>query len=91
MCLALACCKGRAKSVHLQSVMLKLASLSLASGCRLRVRWVPSERNPSDRLSRGHLGWFSGFRAARRLPPEGDAAGRAWEGKGAGQGTARDA
>eukprot|EP00959_Pyramimonas_sp_CCMP1952_P072351 1511060-Pyramimonas_sp.AAC.1 len=49
-CLALACCKGRAKSVHLQSVMLKLASLLLASGCRLHVRWVPSGRNPSDRL-----------------------------------------
>eukprot|EP00972_Heterocapsa_arctica_P058014 8558912-Heterocapsa_arctica.AAC.1 len=46
---------GRANSAHLKPELRRGAALLLASDCRLAVRWVPSERSPSDPLSRGKL------------------------------------
>eukprot|EP00959_Pyramimonas_sp_CCMP1952_P396147 8300308-Pyramimonas_sp.AAC.1 len=60
--LALACAKGRARSRHLRSCLNQLCALSLATGSKLLVRWIASERNPADGLSRGKLGWFTGHR-----------------------------
>ncbi|CAK0845134.1 unnamed protein product, partial [Prorocentrum cordatum] len=62
--------KGRARSKHLQSTLRKICALSVATGSTLAVRWIPSEANPSDALSRGRAGWFSGSRPAP-LPPGG--------------------
>eukprot|EP00959_Pyramimonas_sp_CCMP1952_P458512 9476756-Pyramimonas_sp.AAC.1 len=61
--LVLAAGKGRAKSVHLRQCLYRICALSLATGSRLAVRWVPSELNPADPVSRGEVGWFSGARS----------------------------
>jgi len=57
--LAMAMAKGRAKSPLLTRVLLKMAALSLASGTRAVVRWIPSEFNAADDPSRGKAGFFA--------------------------------
>ena len=47
--LALAAAKGRAGSRHLRQPLREIASLCLASHCRLVVRWIPSEWNIADK------------------------------------------
>ena len=49
--LALAATKGRAGSRHLRQPLREIASLCLASHCRLVVRWIPSEWNIADKPS----------------------------------------
>eukprot|EP00959_Pyramimonas_sp_CCMP1952_P215922 4516358-Pyramimonas_sp.AAC.1 len=51
--LALSCATSRARSKHLRSCLNQLCSLSLATGSRLSVRWVASERSPPGALPRG--------------------------------------
>eukprot|EP00959_Pyramimonas_sp_CCMP1952_P037185 777935-Pyramimonas_sp.AAC.1 len=65
LCLAVA--KGRASSAYLLP-LLKICMMSLATGTRLHCRWIPSERNPADALSRGRRTWFSDS-DARAAPP----------------------
>eukprot|EP00959_Pyramimonas_sp_CCMP1952_P285899 5977989-Pyramimonas_sp.AAC.1 len=60
--LALGVAKGRAQSVNLRRSLGRFCALSVATGPRLHVRWVASERNPCDAVSRGRHGWFSGRR-----------------------------
>ena len=60
--LALGAVKGRAKSRHLRRCLGRVCALSVATGSKLYVRWVASERNASDPVSRGRFGWFSGRR-----------------------------
>ena len=50
--LCLAVNKGRAKSKHLFKTLNQVAAYSLATGCPTKLRWVPSELNPSDAPSR---------------------------------------
>ena len=50
--LALACGKGRAASPHLAPILRSLCALSLCTGAKSSVRWVPSELNPADAPSR---------------------------------------
>ena len=57
--LAMATAKGRAKSPLLTRVLLKIAALSLATGTRAVVRWIPSEFNAADDGSRGKVGFFA--------------------------------
>jgi hypothetical protein len=44
--------KGRSSSAALHGPMRVLAAWLLATGCRLEVRYIPSERNPADAPSR---------------------------------------
>jgi hypothetical protein len=44
--------KGRSSSPLLLPRLRQLASLVLASGVRLHLRWIPTEVNPADRPSR---------------------------------------
>ena len=46
--------KGRAASYPVLRLLRKVCSLCLAANVRFRVRWVPSERNPSDTDSRSY-------------------------------------
>ena len=46
--------KGRAANARVLRLNRQWAALALASGCRARTRWIPSEWNPSDEPSR----WF---------------------------------
>lgn len=46
--------KGRSSSPMLLPRLRQLASLVLASGLRLYLRWVPTELNPADAPSRAH-------------------------------------
>jgi len=57
--LAMAAAKGRAKSPLLTRVLHKIAALSLATGTRMIVRWIPSEFNAADDPSRGRAGFFA--------------------------------
>ena len=50
--LALGICKGRGSTSLLNSTCRQLCALSLASDCRVHVRWIPSERNSADKPSR---------------------------------------
>ena len=50
--LALACGTERAASPHLAPILRGLCALSLCTGAKFSVRWVPSELNPADALSR---------------------------------------
>ena len=59
MALALAANKGRSKNGFVNSILRRIASLLLVSGCALRVRWIPSERNSADGPSRGSVGFFA--------------------------------
>lgn len=60
--LAFAVSKGRASSYALLRVLQQLSALSLAGDFAVRLRWVPSEYNPSDGPSRGQVlpGAFKG-------------------------------
>ena len=55
LALAMCSCKGRATNYSMLRVTQQLGALSLAGGFSLRLRWVPSERNPSDGPSRGQI------------------------------------
>jgi hypothetical protein len=46
--------KGRSSSAALRGPTRVLAAWLLATGCRLEVRYIPSERNPADAPSRLH-------------------------------------
>ena len=46
--------KGRATDPHMCKLYKNIAAVLLASGCRARLRWIPSERNPSDAPSHWH-------------------------------------
>ena len=50
--LALGVCKGRSGSSLLNNTCRQVCALSLASDCRVHVRWIPSERNCADKPSR---------------------------------------
>ena len=54
---ALFATKGRGKSHLLKGPLRKIASLLLATGSRLHVRWIPSELNIADRPSRVQKLW----------------------------------
>ena len=56
MVVTLATSKGRSSAGSLVQVMRRIAALLLATGISLHVRWLPSERNPSDAASRGEQG-----------------------------------
>ena len=56
MVVTLASAKVRSSAAALVQVMRRTAALLLATGISLRVRWLPSERNPSDAASRGATG-----------------------------------
>eukprot|EP00959_Pyramimonas_sp_CCMP1952_P073707 1540525-Pyramimonas_sp.AAC.1 len=58
--LCLGAVKGRARSSYLLRPLRRIAALSMATGARLCVRWVPSERNPANKGSRGQVGFFAG-------------------------------
>jgi len=45
--------RGRANGFRLRRVLQQSAALLLATGSSLRTRWVPSEWNPADAVSRG--------------------------------------
>lgn len=47
--------KGRSQSFRLRRVLERAGALMLCSGSSFRLRWIPSEWNPADSLSRG--GW----------------------------------
>ena len=53
--LALGVCKGRSGSSLLNNTCRQVCALSLASDCRVHVRWIPSERNAADKPSRQPL------------------------------------
>ena len=53
------CQKGRAASTYLQLPLLQICMKSLASGSRVRCRWITSKRSPADALSRGRRTWLS--------------------------------
>ena len=50
VCLAME--KGRCNDPRLLSVLRRISAHSVACGLKLRVRWIPSEGNPSDGASR---------------------------------------
>ena len=50
---AVAFTKGRAHSYKLRGVVEQASALMLATGSHSRSRWIPSEWNPSDNISRG--------------------------------------
>lgn len=60
--LALAITKGRAHNYRLLRVCQQIGALSLVSNIGLKIRWIPSEVNPSDGPSRGdlnpHSSWY---------------------------------
>lgn len=55
--LTLGVCKGRAKSSFLTKPLRKICALSLATGSKFHVRWIPSEWNVADRPSRALTQW----------------------------------
>lgn len=55
--LSLGVCKGRAKSSFLTKPLRKICALSLATGSKFHVRWVPSEWNVADKPSRAISQW----------------------------------
>ena len=55
--LTLGVCKGRAKSSFLTKPLRKICALSLATGSKFHVRWVPSEWNVADKPSRAISQW----------------------------------
>lgn len=60
--LALAITKGRAHNYRLLRICQQIGALSLVSNIGLKIRWIPSEVNPSDGPSRGdlnpHSAWY---------------------------------
>ena len=67
MSLCMSVSKGRAQSYPLFRINQQLSALALAGNFSVRVRWVPSERNPSDGPSRGQIkpGAFQGLFAVK--------------------------
>lgn len=59
LALCLAVTKGRSGSPHLVTPLRNIAAFLLATGTILYTRWVPSERNFSDKPSRRLFGFFS--------------------------------
>lgn len=53
MTAAVAYDKGRAQSHKLRRVLEQFSALSLSTGLVVRTRWIPSEWNPADSVSRG--------------------------------------
>eukprot|EP00438_Fugacium_kawagutii_P010865 Skav216249 [mRNA] locus=scaffold20:133295:138540:- [translate_table: standard] len=53
MSCTLALSKGRSSNSGMNRVCRQVASVLLATGLRISVRWIPSELNPADRPSRG--------------------------------------
>ena len=53
MTAAVAYDKGRAQSHKLRRVLEQFSALALSTGLVVRTRWIPSERNPADSVSRG--------------------------------------
>ena len=53
MCVALCEEKGRSSEFRMRRVCMQMCALSLATGSTFKFRWIPSELNPSDGLSRG--------------------------------------
>ena len=65
LALALAAGKGRSTTARLRFTLRRIAALLLVCDVRLYVRWVPSERNPSDAPSRHDVNMFlDGYDAA---------------------------
>ena len=58
MALCLALCKGRSSAPPLLHPLRQAACLLLVTGSRIGPRWVPSERNYSDKSSRGEFGFW---------------------------------
>ena len=52
MCCSLVISKGRSSTYHFNTLLLRLGALCLATGLRLRVRWIPCELNVADPGSR---------------------------------------
>ena len=48
MAVTLASDKGRSKDPALDLLMRRIFARTLVTGMRLRIRWIPSERNPAD-------------------------------------------
>lgn len=67
--LALGAAKGRANSPHLLPTLRQICALSLVSGSRLYVRWIPSEKNVADAPSRRFKGIQAPPNAPLRAPP----------------------
>lgn len=55
--LCLSAVKGRGRSGHLKGPLRHIACISLVTGCRLHVRWIPSEWNIADKPSRSLNAW----------------------------------
>lgn len=53
--LAFCVCKGRSSSYKLLRICQQISALCLATGIKLRVRWIPSEWNIADGPSRGQI------------------------------------
>ena len=73
MSIVLALSKGRCCEFSLPKQVRKVAALLLATGARLRVRWIPSEVNPADEGSRVYEKKASRQRGApcpERLPSQ---------------------
>lgn len=45
--------KGRSHSFKLRRVLEQAGAISLCTGCLFKTRWIPTEWNPADALSRG--------------------------------------
>ena len=68
LALCLAMCKGRSSAAPLIHALRQIACLFLVSGARGCARWVPSERNFSDKASRGLFGFWSSLPRKYGLP-----------------------
>ena len=55
MALCLAVNKGRSSKASLKGILREIASISLATGCKITCRWIPSELNVADKPSRLRL------------------------------------
>lgn len=86
--LTLAIAKGRGKTASVNQTCRELAALSMLTNCKVVVRWVPSELNPSDGPSRGAR-WTGGLAPALQSHAAGaEAAGPSHSGKVASQAAA---
>lgn len=70
--LALALCisKGRAKNFTMLRICQQVSALSLVGSFSIRLRWVPSERNPADGPSRGQISPGSYSQTGPSSPPD---------------------
>lgn len=75
--LALAITKGRAHNYRLLRVCQQIGALSLVSNIGLKIRWIPSEVNPSDGPSRGdlnpHSSWYEIYGKEGEISSQGGA------------------